>query len=141
MSVFASLADLTERVTLRRLIELTDEAKAGVVDAAAALRALAEAENIINGYIGAMYQRVDAGDVPPMLTTLALDIAHYRLFRKSSPPDHISALHTSALKQLRDIADGKFKLDRGEEILPARDGAILHESNDPLFGRAAMSGF
>ncbi len=142
MPIFANLAALTAKVGLERLIELTDDAGAGVVDVALAEKALAEADNIINGYIAAHYKRVDAAlPIPPLLTQIAIDIAYFRLYRFSAQPEHIADAYKDACAMLKQIASGMIKIDGGEENLPVRDGAILFEGNVPIFGREQMAGF
>lgn len=142
MPIFATVAALTAKVGLERLIELTDDARAGVVHVGLAEKALTEADNIINGYIAAHYQRADAAlPIPPLLEQLAVDIAYFRLYRFEKAPEHISEAYKDACAMLKQIANGLVKLDGGAENLPVRDGAILFQSDQPIFGRENMSGF
>ena len=142
MPIFATLAALTAKVGLERLIELTDDARAGVVDVALAEKALTEADNIINGYIAAHYKRADAAlPIPPLLTQIAIDIAYFRLYRATPASEHIADAYKDACAMLKQIASGMIKIDGGEEVLAVRDGAILFESNEPIFGRESMAGF
>jgi phage gp36-like protein len=142
VAIFADIAALTAKVGLERLIELTDDARSGVVDVGLAEKALTEADNIINGYIAAHYKRADAAlPIPPLLTQIAIDIAYFRLYRFSAQPEHIAAAYKEACDMLKRIASGLIKLDGGEEVLPVRDGAILFESDQPIFGRTNMAGF
>lgn len=142
MAIFANLAALTAKVGLQRLIELTDDALAGVVNEANAEKALTEADNIISGYISAHYKRADAAaPIPPLLSQLAVDIAYFRLYRIEKAPDHIADCYKEACAMLKQIASGTIKLDGGEEKLPVRDGAILFEADEPIFGRESMAGF
>ncbi len=101
--------------------------------------AIDQAGTAIDAHVSAYYKRIDAAlPVPPILTDIACDIARYRLFRQGVPPEHIKTLFDSAMRQLRDIAAGKLKLDLGEETFEARPGMILVESQERHFTRKSM---
>lgn len=141
MSIYATIADLRAVIAERDLIQLTDDAATGTVDATWVAKALDQADNEINGYVAAYYRRADAAaPVPGLLTDLACDIAHYRLFRHGSPTERVQKLYDAAISRLRDIAKGTIKLDLGEETLPERGGQILVESADRTFTRDTMRG-
>lgn len=141
MSIYATLADIRAAIPERALIQLTDDDATGAIDAALVEKALDMADNEINGYVAAYYRRADAAaPVPKLLTDLACDIAHYRLFRHGSPTERVQKLYDAAVAKLRDIARGIIKLDLGEETLPEREGQILVESADRLFTRDKMDG-
>lgn len=141
MPSYATIADMQERIAAGDLIELTDDERTGARNDARIISALTQAENEIDGYVGAYYRRIDASSpVPPLLTDLACDIAHYRLFRFSTPTERVAELYKQAVARLRDIARGVLKLDRGEEQLGERDGQVLVESSQRLFTRDSMGG-
>lgn len=141
MPSYATIADMQKRITANDLIDLTDDERTGARNDTRITDALVQADNEIDGYVGAFYRRLDAtSPVPPLLTDIACDIAHYRLFRFSTPTERVAELYKQAVAKLRDIARGILKLDQGEEQLPERDGQILVASSDRLFTRDSMGG-
>ncbi len=138
-SVYATIADMTARFDAAELVQLTDDAGTGEIDDARVQLAIDQAGTAIDAHVSAYYKRIDAAlPVPAILTDIACDIARYRLFRQGVPPEHIKTLFDSAMRQLRDIAAGKLKLDLGEETFEARPGMILVESQERHFTRKSM---
>lgn len=122
--VYATLADMQASFEERDLVQLSDWAGAGAIDADRIERALKKAGNKIDGYVAAKYGDRTGLPVPPLLTELACDIAFYELHR-STPPDGVKDKHKAAIDTLRDIAAGKIKIDEGDiTAVPARPGAI-----------------
>lgn len=135
--MYATLADMLARFDEAELVQLTDEANTGAIDQARVAVALADAATRIDGYVAVKYR---AGAPVPLLTTIACALARHALYRKA-PPEVVVDAQKEALATLRDIAKGVIKLDAGEEALPARDGAILVERPDRVFGRERLSGY
>jgi len=119
---YASLALLTERYGNRMLLDLTDRATppAGVIDSDVVVRALADADAVIDGYLGARYA-LPLDSVPPLVTSIALEIAIYKLHR-FTPEDKIAAEYKAAIDTLRDIAKGTVRLPAAG-IEPAASGS------------------
>ncbi len=141
MPIYATVQDMRDRIVEADLIELSDDERTGAVVEARIVTALDQADAEIDGYVGRQYKRADAAaPVPPLLTDIACDIAHYRLYRFSNPTERVDTLYKQALAKLRDIAKGLISLDQGEERLAERDGQVLVESADRLFTRDSMAG-
>lgn len=140
--VYATLADMRADITEADLIDLTDDDHTGSVVEARIMTALEKADAEIDGFVGRHYRRVDASaPVPPLLKAIAVDIAHYRLFRFSLPTERVEKLYEQAVSKLDKIAKGTITLDQGEEKLPEREGQILVESAERTFTRDSMKGF
>lgn len=141
-SAYATIADMQARFAQAELVQLTDDERTGAIVTTRVQTALDQADSVIDGYVAAYYRRADAASpIPPLLTDIACDIARYRLFRHGSPTEHVKNVHDERMRQLRDIASGKLKLDLGEETLQPRDGQILVDSADRHFTRDSMKGF
>ncbi|MBE0529533.1 MAG: DUF1320 domain-containing protein [Rhodospirillales bacterium] len=116
---YATQQDLIDRYGEDELIALTDRANppAGAIDAAVVARALADADSLIDGYVGSRYA-LPLAEVPPLLTQIACAVARYRL-AKDGPTENLTKDHDTALRTLRDIADGRLALPVGETETPA----------------------
>lgn len=108
---YATIAQLTDRFGERMLIALTDRAEVatGVVDTDVVDRALADTDAQIDGYLAARYA-LPLASTPALVADLAQVIAIWKL-HPYSPDEKIKKDYDDALKMLRDIADGRVKLD------------------------------
>jgi phage gp36-like protein len=122
--VYASLADMQARHRPEDLLELSDWDGNDVMDAGRIERALADAGALIDGYVARRHGDRSGLPVPPLLVKVACDIAFHMLFR-ATPPEGVQKSYDAAIRTLRDIADGRVKLDEGNvDALPTRPGAI-----------------
>ena len=140
--MYATQQDLIDRFGQEELVELTDRADppAGLVDATVVARALADADAVIDGYVGARYD-LPLASTPALLANLAADIARYKLYDEA-PPEAVENRHKNALAMLRDIAAGRAKLDiAGEEPAGSTAGEPQIDAPDRLFTRDTMGGF
>jgi phage gp36-like protein len=141
MPAYAALSDLLERFEERELVQLTDEEATGAVDQGRIDRALTAATATIDGYLASLYQ-LPLARVPDNIVELCCDVTRFKLWqRKGSPPDAVEKANTSAIRTLEQIAKGLIKIDAGEREQPARDGAIVTEGNDRVFGRDRLKGY
>lgn len=108
---YATLADVQDQLSEAELIQLTDDAGAGEVDEDVAARAIADADAIIDGYIG-VRTAVPLSPVPPILRTYSVDLAIYNLYsrRQDSMPEVRKERHAEAMKYLGWIAEGKISM-------------------------------
>ncbi len=138
--VYASFEDMKARFDARDIVQLADVEDIDDAQAYVEQR-LVRAGTIIDGFVSARYGDRSALPVPPLLTEIACDIAFHNMFR-AEPRDVVVANHKAAMAMLRDIADGRVKLDEGVvDAQPARPGAVLIEGRPPIFGRQNMSGY
>lgn len=139
---YAVQSQLIERYTEQLLLDLTDRANppAGVVDAAVVERALVGADSIIDGYLAGKY-RLPLAEVPPQINDLALAIAIYKL-HPFVPDEKIKDDYDGALKMLREIASGAFRLPLAGVEPDARSDSGVKTTDRPRpFSNESLSGF
>jgi len=105
---YAAIADLITRYGEDELVQLTDRAGAGVIDAAVAQRALADADAEIDGYL-AVRHTLPLDDVPPLLVRIACDITRYRLWDDRAS-EEVRMRYEDARRVLEAIAAGRVTL-------------------------------
>lgn len=115
---YATQADLETRFKNQELIELTDEAGTGVIDAAAVAVALADADSEINGYIASRHT-LPLTQTSPELVRLACDIARYKLY-DARATELVKARYDDAIAKLRDVARGVASLGIDESSQPVK---------------------
>jgi phage gp36-like protein len=111
---YAAQSDLVPlRLTQKDLVELTDDAGSGQVNAAIVTAALEEASGRVESYCRARYatplQQSDS------VKALTLDIAVYVLFsrrRETRISDTVQSRFDQAIAFLKDIASAKASLDQ-----------------------------
>jgi phage gp36-like protein len=139
---YASLAILQERYGLQALVGLTDRAvpPTGVVDSAVVDRALGDADALIDGYLGERYS-LPLSPVPPLVVTLAAQIAFYHL-HSFEVPEKVKADHDQAVRSLREIAAGTLRIPAAgiEPATPSTNGVLTTDRERP-FSPETMTGF
>lgn len=122
---YAVQQDLIDRFGETEIKEVADRNGDGAIDAAVMASALADADQVIDGYVGARYD-LPLDPVPNLVKTLACHLARYFL-HKDAPPETVRKNFEDALRQLRDIAAGTLVLDAaGSE--PTRAGGTVEIS-------------
>ncbi len=123
---YATLADLTSRFGVAELRQLTDRElpAAGAVVVEVVDRALADADGVVNRFLGARFSVPLGAPYPSDLVRVACDVARY--FLHDQAPTEIARTHyEDALAWLRSVADGKLPLvgDDGS-VLPTKQTAF-----------------
>jgi len=140
LPLFATLADMQARFEERDLIQLTDEAGTGDIDAARVDASLTKADAIITGYVARRHKDVALLAGNQLLKDIACDLAHHDLWR-SDPPDRVKDRHKDAMKRLSDISAGTLVLDGGQEVAEPRPDAIMFPGQPNTFGRDSLTSF
>lgn len=119
------------RLTSQELIELTDDAKTGEVDATLVTDICAEASGVVDSYCRGRY--VLPLTVSEQVKGLALDIAVYKLFgRRRRENKKVEDAHTDAIKFLKDVADGRASLDQSGKVQSSEMDVVTKDhSTDP----------
>lgn len=119
---YATQAQLTERYGEPMLIAATDRGAVplGVPDAAAVGRALVAADGVIDAYLGARYA-LPLSSVPDIIVNLALEIGIFKLHAYDTAPK-LREDHDAAMRTLRDIADGRVRLNLAGIETPGTGG-------------------
>lgn len=140
---YCTLDNLNDRFGPATIIALTDRADVatGVVDLDVLNRAIAEADAMIDGYLASRYA-LPLASVPPLLTTLSMDITMWRL-HLGEPSAKVKADYDAALRSLRDIGTGAIRIPEAtglEPAAPGTSGVVVTDRERP-FDAAQMKGF
>ena len=122
--IYATVADMISMFTELELIQLTDPMNNAAINAALVEGRIADAQGVIDGWIGQVYRLplrgcaqppVVAGDpvtysVPPQLVRVACDIARFYLYKDVAPDNVVYLRYKAALAELQAIAEGKAGL-------------------------------
>jgi len=139
--MYATQADILEQLDGDILIQLTDDADAGTVDADVVTRAIADADAEVDGYCGKRYP-VPFSTVPPIIRKFSVDIAIYNLYaRRQGAPDDRKDRYNNALKFLTNVSKGLISLGEDDpDATPASEAPEI-DSEDRIFDRTTMEDF
>ena len=131
---YTTLSALTNRFGERMLVELTDrdELATGQVDTDVVDQAIADTDAMIDGYLHRRYA-LPLSDVPPLVASLALDIAIYKLHVYQAP-DKIVEDYKAAVRSLDGISSGSIRLPvAGAEVEGSgSSGARVTDRDRPM---------
>ena len=136
---YATLQDLIDRFGAEELIGLTDRSGAGVPDAVVIGRALDDAGQIIDSYLGSRYT-VPLNPVDPVVSLWACDIARFLLY-KSEVPDAVKFRNSNAMKALAAAQDGSLTLQAGGVDAAVISDTVQLSSSPRIFRSDRMGGF
>lgn len=132
MARYADRAALEARFGAGEVAELLSRfVDGGDVDAALASQ-LAEVDSLMDSYLRAAH-KLPLRAVPEVLRGIACDIARYRLYQE--PTATVSERHASAMRTLRDIADGRVRL--GVTPPASTPGRVAHAPGQSRLGLEA----
>src|SRR3972149_3555640 len=120
---YSTQADLEKLISPSTLMQLADDNKDGVADAAVISEAIEAADDQIDAYCGARYQ-VPFATVPGVVNKMSVDLALYHLYtRRASDtvPEVRQTRYDAAVKFLEQVAKGAVSL--GVQPAPAGDAA------------------
>jgi len=131
---YATQQDLIDRFGETEIEQLTDRAEppAGAIDATVVGKALVDADDAINGYLGARYT-VPLASPPLILKRIACDVARYYLY-EDRVTEAVRKRYEDAVAYLKDAASGKVTL--GVDALgaaPADPGGPQIDAGDRTF--------
>ncbi|BAK76496.1 protein of unknown function [Pseudogulbenkiania sp. NH8B] len=132
--------DLEDRFGPDFLLSATDPRNSGEVDQAAVSRAIADATDLINSYLGKRYV-LPLAVVPGTVVRIAADLARYFLLA-DNPGEEITKRYNDGLRWLRDAADGKVSTGLPEVQVPASsNGKVIVSGSPRLFSRKTLRGY
>jgi phage gp36-like protein len=141
---YCTVDDIREQIGEVQLIQLTDDEGTGTVAEQRITRAIEDAGQEIDGYIGAG-RRVPLSPVPAVIRKIATGIAAYNLYaRRDLVPEARLERYRSAVHFLEQVAAGKVSLgaDDPEGNPPACEAPELSGENPGrAFTRSSMAGF
>lgn len=123
---YCTLADIqSKRLSEETLIQLTDDTDSGLVDQVKVDEAIADATELIDGYLRKRYT-LPLTTVQGLVVKLALDVSVYNLYGlrpELDTPDRVAADYKAALRLLEQIQRGDVKIGveepSGEEATEA----------------------
>jgi len=133
---YCAQGDLLEQITETELIQLTDDANAGVIDASVVARAIADADAEIDSYCAARYT-VPFSPAPVMIRKLSVDISIYNLVTRRAflkIPEERQKRYDNAIRFLRDASKGLIMLGADAPAPITDDGPeVTHTREDRKF--------
>lgn len=123
---YATQSDIEAQLSLGELIQLTDDEGLGAVNADRVARAIADADEEIDGYLQSR-MAVPIAPVPGIIRKVSVDLAVYNLYsrRGDAMPDTRRDRYENALKLLVKVAEGKIGLGASDpDGNPPTSGAV-----------------
>jgi phage gp36-like protein len=138
---YATLQDLIDRFGQDEIRLVSDRAEppAGEIDQDVVARALADASQLIDGYLGSRYT-LPIEEVPALLGQLACDIARY-LLHDDMPTDAVTQRYKDAIAHLGRIAAGTVVLQVQGIASPETNSEVLYDAPGRIFDRQTLEGF
>ncbi len=140
---YCTMDDVRNQLEEARLVQLSDDEGTGAVVESRVLQAISDADEEINGYLGAR-MAVPVSPVPESLRRLSADIAVYNLYsRREKVPEHRIERYRNAVRFLEQAALGKISLGRadpeGNPLDPQPEAAA--DNPQRAFTRSTLAGF
>ena len=136
---YCTQADLLEQISQDKLIQLTDDDDAGIVDSDMVTRAIADADAEIDSYCGTKYD-IPFSPVPVMIRKVSVDIAIYNLYtRRQGAPEDRKERYDDAISFLKDVSKGIASLggdgpsaddDSGPEATTVKSDRVFSRGRD-----------
>lgn len=140
---YATLSDLEERYSPAEILSVADRDGDGVADSTVISAALADASELIDGYLAGRYE-LPLVAAPGLVKGWCCDIARRRM-HKDDPPSYIVDAHDEALRQLRDVQAGRMILQVAGIQAPAASVSdtqvLLDEDGGRVFDQSALKGY
>jgi phage gp36-like protein len=108
---YCTIDDIKKVIPAAELIQLTDDSQTGEVDTDIVNAAIANADNLINGYLRAKYS-LPLSEVPDLVKEFSVTLAKHWLYSRRWPelPDGLKDAYKNAFSMLKDINAGKLTL-------------------------------
>jgi len=137
---YATQQNMIDRFGQQELIELTDRANLGVIDATVLANALDDADAEINAYLTGRYA-LPLASVPPVLVKFAADIARYQLY-DARASEQVKARYDDAIKFFKALANGTVSLGLDGLDVPVADtGGVQVKASDRVFNAGSLADY
>lgn len=125
--------DLELRVGSAAYVQLADDDGDGNADAAVVDEIRRAAEGEVDSYLATRFAvPIDTSTFPELadvLRSITLDLAEYRLrIRRPPAPAHVLDRYMTALRWLRDVADGRVALPAASPLPTAANRGVIAKS-------------
>ncbi len=142
---YCGQSDLEKKISPAELIQLTDDAHAGTIDATVIAAAIDEADTLINSYVGKV-KMTPLSPVPGLIKNLSVTLAIWSLFVRHSTVDAVrQKANDDAVKTLQAIAQGTVTLgvEEAAALPETTEGGPVSSTSvaDRVFTRDSMGGF
>lgn len=138
---YCAQSDILERLPEETLIQLTDDAEAGQVEASVVARAIADADAEIDGHLGSRHA-VPLSPVPPLVRKISVELAIYHLFsRRGGAPEEWRQRYEDNRRLLENIAKGLVSLGTADPQGTPLPTAPQVTGASRVFSRRTMRGF
>lgn len=137
---YATQSDLVSRFGETEIIQISDRANAGVIDAAVVTDKLADADAEIDAYLARRYT-LPFATVPTVLKRVACDVARYHLY-DNRPTDDVRKRYEDAIKFLKGVGDGSISI--GVDPIgqtPTASDMPDYVAEAPVFNRHTLGDF
>ena len=124
---YSALTDIQGILPDETLKQITDDVNGTTIIQVKIDKAISDADEVINSYIGNRYQLPLSSPYPKLVIKLSTDIAIYNLYRRRSgiaTPEIIIKAYDEAMKMLRDIQTGKAILSDATTNLPVSEPSV-----------------
>jgi phage gp36-like protein len=144
---YAAQSDLATRYGERELVLVTDKSTppTGLVDATVVARALADADALIDSFLGTRYAVPISEPAPAVIVSVACQIARYRL-HEDRPTEPIRAAYEDAIRWLERVSQGRANVPGLTEpttsvdpIEGASEGRFAVRAPEPVFTGELLS--
>lgn len=138
---YCTQTDILNQLDQTVLIQLTDDAGAGAVDADKVTRAIADADEEIDAYLSVKYS-LPFSSTPNLVRKMSVDLAICNLYarRDDTMPDIRQDRCKVVRSSLDRIARGMMKLDVPDPAVDSDDGATATTSrSDRIFSTGRSS--
>lgn len=105
---YCTQQDMIDRYGETELIQLTDEAGTGSIDADKLNRAISDADGEIDGYLASRFGS-PVSPIPKSLVRVACDLTRYYL-HDDHASDHITDRYKNAIEFLKGVAAGRISI-------------------------------
>lgn len=139
---YCTQTDLLEQISEDKLIQLTDDADAGIIDTSVVDRAIENADALIDSYCGTKFV-VPFSTVPTRVRALSVDIAIYNLYsRRQGASETIKERYDECITFLKDVAKGNATLGENDpDGVPSESNKPEIFSSDRVFSRDNLKGW
>lgn len=130
---YSTLTDIQDIIKEQFLIQLTDDENTGSVDTAKTDKAIADADELIDGYLRGRYT-LPLSPVPGLIRKLSVDIAIFNLYSRrpegDSTPELITDRFKSAVDTLKQIQKGVVSLGVAGDETPEPGAYETNKTDD-----------
>ncbi len=143
---YSTQADIeNKRIPQATLIELTDDAGTGSVDADIVAGAIADADALIESYLEPAGYPVPLAAVPTLISRLSADIAAFYLYGRRpefETPKRIEAGHDSGIRLLEKLQAGQVTFgSQADDVTGDQGGVQVVQAGDRIFTRASLENY